>query len=95
MVLETVAMETLATAATVRMSGVFVADLREAFRGTNGSYSRERTDVKAMVLHLRGDCIGDWDFLSEGVGTVGDFGFLELISKHVVRHYPYGTGLFN
>ena len=40
MVLETVAMETLAMAATVRISGVFAADLREAFRGTNQSYSR-------------------------------------------------------
>jgi hypothetical protein len=41
MVLETVAIETLATAATVRMSGVFAADLRDALRGTNRSYSRQ------------------------------------------------------
>jgi len=37
MVLETVAMETLAAAATVRMSGDFGADLLDVFRGTNES----------------------------------------------------------
>jgi hypothetical protein len=45
MVRETVAMETLATAATVRISGDFAADLREALRGTSQSYSRG-TEVK-------------------------------------------------
>jgi hypothetical protein len=39
MVLETVAMETLATAATVRMSGVLAAGLRDTFLGTGESYS--------------------------------------------------------
>jgi hypothetical protein len=41
MVLETVAIETLATAATVRMSGVFAADFRVDLRATNASYSKQ------------------------------------------------------
>jgi hypothetical protein len=37
MVLETVAMDTLAAAATVRISGILPADLPVALRGTNPS----------------------------------------------------------
>lgn len=38
---DTVAIETLATAATARMSGSFPAALLAEFRGTNSSYCKE------------------------------------------------------
>ena len=53
MVRETVAMETLATAATVRMSGVFAADLRDAFRATNQSYSRQQAWMQWYFICVR------------------------------------------
>ena len=52
MVRETVAMETLASAATVRMSGLLPAVLRDAFRGTRKSPIR--LECKPHVT------AGDW-----------------------------------
>jgi hypothetical protein len=50
MVRETVAMETFARAATVRMSGVFVTGLLVAFRTTNPSSVRVESHGNALAL---------------------------------------------